>query len=194
RTAAGASRARSSKPGWGTITINNTQLGFAGPATPPALGTIPVMFVPTTVNANPGEQVTCSAITGGAGIGAAFTTNCVGTLQGDPIANSTISVIFTTLNGTRGTVTLTVGAAVLTPQTQLAQAQATVVAIAPTNVDNGPCAGIVGQTCTVTGNVTGSYNKTGSGTLTVTATIPGGAIGAAGQTILAGQTPVLVVF
>src|SRR5262245_54224142 len=73
--------------GWGSITINAVQLPAGPPG--PAVGTLPVMFVPTTVNANPGEQITCAAIS------AAFTTNCVGTTQGDPIANSTITVIFT---------------------------------------------------------------------------------------------------
>ena len=47
--------------------------------------TLPVLFVPTTVNANPGEQVTCSGIVVTAGV---FTTNCNGNLQGDPIANA----------------------------------------------------------------------------------------------------------
>src|SRR5207248_9364927 len=138
-------------------------LGAAGTANRPAVGTLPVMFVPTTVNANPGEQITCSAITGGVGIGAAFTTNCVGTLQGDPLANALAPVIFTQVNGARGQVTVIVGAANVTPQAQLTQAQAVVVAVA-TGVGNGPCAGIVGQTCQVTGGVTGSYTKTGSGT------------------------------
>jgi hypothetical protein len=176
------------KTGSGTLTLNNIQLpaGVAG-STAPAVGTLPVLFVPTTVNANPGEQIVCSAIT------AANTTNCVGTLQGDPLANATASLIFTQFNGARGTVTFIVSPANVTAQTQLTQAQAVVVAVV-TGVGNGPCAVIVGQRCTVTGGVTGTYNKTGSGTLTVTATIPGGAIGSVGQTIGAGQTPVLVVY
>jgi hypothetical protein len=173
------------KTGSGTVNVQNITLPAGPPA--PAVGTLPVMFVPTTQNANPGEQIVCSAIS------AAFTTNCTGNTLGDPIANATVNVIFTRADGTRGQVTLTVTPGQVTAQTQLTQAQAVVVAVA-TGVGNGPCAVRVGQTCQVTGTITGSYNKTGSGTLTVTATIPGGAIGAAGQTILAGQIPVLVVY
>jgi len=64
------------------------------------VGTLPVLFVPTTVNANPGEQVVCSGIVVTAGV---FTTNCNGNLQGDPIANANATLIFTQFNGARGT-------------------------------------------------------------------------------------------
>src|SRR5262249_32756877 len=39
---------------------------------------------------------------------------------------------------------------------------------------NTPCAGVVGQTCTATGNVTGTWTRTSSGTFSVTATGPAG--------------------
>src|SRR5262249_47891269 len=152
-------------------TINNIPLPAGPPA--PAVGTIPVLLVPTTNTPNPGEQIQCQAIT------AQFTTNCVGNTLGDPIANATVNLLFTRADGTRGQVTLTVQPGQIVAQAQLTQAQAVVVAVA-VGVGNGPCAVRVGQTCQVTGAVTGSYNKTGSGTLTVTATIPGGAIGAVG--------------
>src|SRR5205807_9896482 len=73
---------------------------FRLPATA-ASGVVPAAFIPTTVNANPGEQIACNPVSGG-------TATCAGHTVGDPVTGGLFRMLYTQADGTRGVVYATV--------------------------------------------------------------------------------------
>jgi hypothetical protein len=151
----------------GTYTKTGAGGTFTFTTTAPAgaLAGTPVIFIPTTANAA-GEQFQCTSI---AGAGAVVT--CTGTTAGDPLLGATVTVVFPGNVIQTGVVT---GAANV--NLSLAQAQTSAQAtggflLGSSLIDCAP----VGQTCQVTGAVTGTITITGSFTFTLTTTVPAGA-------------------
>jgi hypothetical protein len=75
------------KTGSGTFTFTAT-----GPANSVVGGSLPTLFIPTTVNPA-GEQFTCTTV------GAQFTTTCTGTTVGDPLLGATVTIEFPLVGG-----------------------------------------------------------------------------------------------
>src|SRR5262249_36021034 len=68
-----------------------------------AEGVMPVAFIPTTTNANPGEQINCSPVNAGV-------ITCAGHTAGDPAPGGVFRMLYTRVDGTRGVVYATVNA------------------------------------------------------------------------------------
>src|SRR5579884_640101 len=193
-TVTGAVNGTWTKTGSGTFSFTAQASGAQA-----LVGVQPTIFVPTTANAN-GEQFACSVTTL---VGGATTTTCAGTTAGDILQGATLTVAFPALGGgfvtSTGVVTGANAANNLTLTQAQTQAQGTAGFLLGT--PGVPCATLgstlagqvlvpginqtaVGQTCTVTGAVTGTLTRTGSMSFTLTATVPAG--------LIAGITPVAV--
>jgi hypothetical protein len=140
-----------------------------GPANT-APGSIPQIFLPTTAGV---ETFACPAV----GATAPFTSTCSGTTVGNLLQGATATARFPLVGGGTTDVTgIVVGnfaTVTPTPGTSLTTQQA--IALVSASGQTGvPCAVTPGDTCQVTGAVTGTGRVTSSMLWNVTATVPAG--------------------
>ncbi len=176
-TVSGAVNGTWRKTGSGVFTLTAQASGATA-----LVGVTPTIFIPTTVNPA-GEQFPCSTTTL---VGGATTTTCTGTTAGDILQGATITVQFPAVGGGFIAATGTVTGSNVANNLTTAQAQTQAQGTAGFLVGSAgvPCAGQIGQSCSVAGTVNGTLTRTGSMTFTLTATVPAG--------LVAGITPVAV--